>query len=425
MQDVTSARLTALAAKVLDAPAARPPVERLFSIWEITSWILPVAPEHFRRVLAAAPHLPQGNTGTEGGTRWFSQTDLAVLRSHFASGPRGARYRPALSPDARAPLVTMTGPLGVMGRTTCLLHLAVAGALCGYRILVIEGDPAGLLRHTLPAPVDFGGHRSTGQGLLSLIARSAAEHLLRLNQMRLDRGDAPQPMDEGLTGALNLASADLIRPSLWPGLDVMALPVEAMLGDVQIAGWRQGLRGWQPGGALATALDRDGIRQRYDLILCDTPRGLGPLALSLLTSADVLLAPLPLQDGALARLGAGLQALASATALIEAEAQTAARALGQTAAPQVWQRLWVLPNRAGADAAHQMAGFAAKLGEALLPTPLPEVDAVARGQGAQLYDLDYRVLGRLTYAPMRQACDAAWRGLATALFADQGFAAKP
>ena len=55
----------------------------------------------------------------------------------------------------------------------------------------------------------------------------------------------------------------------------------------------------------------------------------------------------------------------------------------------------------------QIAGFAAKLGAALLPTPLPEVAAVASGQVAQAYDLDYRQMGRLAYAPLRTACDAA------------------
>jgi len=39
------------------------------------------------------------------------------------------------------------------------------------------------------------------------------------------------------------------------------------------------------------------LRSRYDLILCDTPRGLGPLALSALASADVLLAPVSLKEG--------------------------------------------------------------------------------------------------------------------------------
>ena len=420
MDDVTPALLANLAVAVQAGQTTTTPAPRLFSIWEITSWILPMAPEHFRRVLAAAPHLPQGTAGAEGGTRRFTATDLTALRHHFASGPRQARYQPPRLPGSPAPvvapIVALTGPMGATGRTTSLLHLAVGAALCGYRILVIESDPAGT---TDLAP-------ATGQGALSLMARSAAEHLRRLNEARLDRGDAPQPMDEALAAALGLTVDDLIQPTLWPGLDVMAMSPAALQGDLLIAGWRQRLRGWHPGPALGLALNQAGLRQRYDLILCDTARGLGPLAMALLTSADMLLAPLPLQEGALGRLGTGLAELAAASALMQAEAQGAARALGQTAPGQVWQRLWVLPIRAGADAPQRMAGFVAKLGgklgAALLPTPLPEVEAVATGQVPHLYDLDYRRMGRLTYAPLRQACDAACQATIQAL---TGFAAKP
>ncbi|MEO8242347.1 MAG: AAA family ATPase [bacterium] len=405
------AQRAACAEPAPDAPL--PP--RQISIWEITSWILPMAPEHLRRVLAADPTLPQGSAGAEGGTRWFSQADLTPLRSHFAQGPRKARYLPPRPATAKAPLIALTGPLGAMGRSTALLHLATAAALSGYRILVIDGDPAGTLGHALPGPVE---DRPTAQGVLSLIARSAARHLRRLNEARLDRGEAPQPMDEVLNAALTLTTADLIRPSRWPGLDVLPAAPALLQADLQIAAWQQASRSWHPGRALAQALDEDGTGQRYDLILCDTPRGLGPLALSLLTSAEVLLAPLPLRDHGLTRMATGLQALADATGQIDAQARQTARALGQATQPgQTWQRLWVLPNRAGPDAARLLAGFAAKLGDAMLPTALPEIAAVAEARVAQFYDLDYRSLGRLAYAPQREACDAAWRGVAEALAA--------
>jgi len=397
-----------------------PQAERLVSIWEITSWILPMAPEHFRRVLAATPSLPQGTAGAEGGTRWFTPDDLAALRAHFATGRSKARYLP--NRRARAPLITLSGPLGAMGRSTALLHIATACALSGHRILVIDGDPAGSLGRslgsTLPGHGD-GAEGRFGAGVLSLIARAAARHLRRLNEGRLDRGEAPQPMDAVLNAALTLGADDLIRPTAWPGLDVMAAPPALMQADLQIAGWRASLRSWSPGQALAAALEEEGLRQRYDLILCDTPRGMGPLALSLLISADVLLAPLPLQEADLGRLGAGLQALGQAAARDEAEAQQTARALGQTAPGQRWQRLVVLPTRAGEGAARQMAGFAAKLGDTLLPTPFPEVEAIAKGHAAQLYDLDYRQIGRLAYAPLREACDAAARGITSSVLAFQ------
>ena len=40
---------------------------RLFSTWEITRYLIPVAAAHFRRVLRQNPNLPQGRSETEGG----------------------------------------------------------------------------------------------------------------------------------------------------------------------------------------------------------------------------------------------------------------------------------------------------------------------------------------------------------------------
>lgn len=227
-------------------------------------------------------------------------------------------------------------------------------------------------------------------------------------------------MDGVLSAALGLHAADLIRPTLWPGLDLLPAGAGLMQADLQIGRWRMAQARWQPWRAVAEALDSDGLRSRYDLILCDTGRGLGPLALSMLASADVLLAPLPLHasaphNGALSGLGAGLRALAQALNAVQSEAQITAQALGQTAQPTQWRKLAVLPIRGGQDSAAVLAGYAAQLGPALLPCPLPEIPQIVEGQVAQFYDLDYRAVGRLIYAPQREAIEAAWRSLADLL----------
>ena len=71
---------------------------RLFSTWEITRYLIPVAPAHFRRVLRANPTLPQGRTETEGGAKWFTLDEVLRLRAHFAA--EGSRAKPYL-PGAR------------------------------------------------------------------------------------------------------------------------------------------------------------------------------------------------------------------------------------------------------------------------------------------------------------------------------------
>lgn len=410
---IDPAQLTAFAASC-QTESPPPPAARLLSIWEITSWILPMAPEHLRRVLAADPNLPQGQAGTDGGTRWFTPAEVATLRAHFAQGPRRARYQPQL--PATAPLVVLAQPLGQAGRSRAAQDLASAAALAGWRVLLIDAAPEGHLAR------DLGCAPAPGAGLLSLLAKSAGQHLRRANEARLDRGEPPLPMPDLLAEAQGQSAADLIRPSRWPGLEVLAAQ-DLLQADAQIAGWQMQMRGWRPGQALMAICQDEGLRRRYDLILLDPGRGLGPLALTALVAADLLLAPLPLQQGALARLGAGLAGLAAAGAALQAEAQMTARALGQTAAPLPWQRLLVLPmgiSTLGSSgigpAENLLPGFAAKLGElpagaVLLPNGLP-------ASPAPLYDLDYRDLGRQSYTPLREAGEAAWQGLAAQLVAE-------
>ena len=388
------------------AAAAGP--ARLFSIWEITSWSLPMAPEHLRRVLAAHPDLPQGQAGSEGGTRWFSAADIARLRTHFAGPTQRPRWLPRRPETARAPLITLAQPLGRAGRSRAGLTLAVGAALSGWRVLLIEADPAGSLAPVL-------GCDGAGDGVLSILAREAAQTLRRLNEGRFNRGEVPLPVDDLLARAQGLRLSSLIRPTRWPGLDLLAPAVLGLaetdlasglaLADLRIGDWRQMLRGWQPWGALARALDEgaSSLRAGYDLILCDPGPGLGPLALSMLASADVLLAPLP--PGGADRLAKGLESLGTAMALVQTEAQMTARALGTPAPDMGWRSLAVLPMGAGAPALPP--GFAAKPGVHLLPAALPDSPLPA----AHLYDIDYRSLGRLAYAPLRAGTEAALAGL--------------
>lgn len=407
-------------------PAAA--TSRDVSIWEITTWILPMTPEHLRRVLGQTPALPQGRAGTDGGTRWFTLTEVEILRQHFTRVAarhtgRGKLHGPLRPAGARAPLIAVAGPLGRTGRSSTVLHLACAAALAGYKVLVLDADPAGRLATQLGATRGSTRGTTRGAGLtpgadptvLPLIARSCGVHLRQINVGRMDRGEPPLPMDEAIATALEQDVTALIRPTAWPGLDVIAAAPDLLLADSQMAAWRSTSRSWHPAKALATALDREGLRDRYDLILCDTGRGLGPLVLSVLTSADVLLIPRATadavrQDGT--QRNDGLAPLARTLQLQEAEAAMTARALGQPAVPFGWRRSVVLPIRSAPETG-AIAGD--QLGLAVLPHPLPYVPQVANGQAAHLYALDYRDTGRLIYAPLRDACDAAWRGVAAVL----------
>lgn len=276
------------------------------------------------------------------------------------------------------------------------LHLAIAGALAGLRVLVIDGDPSGTL-----GP-DLGVNNSTAS-LLPLVARSAGQHLRHINEGRLDRGDAPLPMDPRLSLALQPNPAPLIFPSHWHGLDVLPAGPDLMQADLVIGGWQRALPRWQPRRALLDAIQADGLRHRYDLILCDTGRGLGPLAITLLTAADVLLAPL--KPGAAPDLAAGLDALAAAVRDMDASDQITAQALGQSHSPIAWRRLAILPTCMPVGSPLQITL------SATLPAALPEVRQVAEGKARNLYDMDYRSIGRVAYAPLRDAAEMASRAV--------------
>ncbi|MEM9836658.1 MAG: hypothetical protein AAF828_09160 [Bacteroidota bacterium] len=69
MMDLTSRGMTETGEKQL----------RLFSTWEITKYLIPVAQAHFRRVLKTNPTLPQGKSETDGGAKWFRELQSSQL----------------------------------------------------------------------------------------------------------------------------------------------------------------------------------------------------------------------------------------------------------------------------------------------------------------------------------------------------------
>ena len=171
-----------------------------------------------------------------------------------------------------------------------------------------------------------------------------------------------------------LSAHSLSVPYLIPAPPLMAA-------DLQIGRWR-----WRrPAATLARRLRKRWQRRLASplCLSCAHRAQLGLLALSMLASADVLLAPLPLAPGALRSLSAGLEALARALSAMQTEVQITAQALGQTALPLQWRRLAVLPTRARQDAAALLASYAAKLGPVLLPAALPEIPQIANGTTSQ------------------------------------------
>src|SRR6056297_2793559 len=194
-----------LAARGLDEAGAKS--LRRFSTWEITKYLIPVAQAHFRRVLRQNRDLPQGMTETEGGAKWFTFDEVLRLRAHFAAEGSKSKgylaYRPAGLP---AKIAAVANFKGGVGKTSTAAHLAMSAALDGYRVLVIDLDSQGSMTSI------FGGLvADEWQTVFPMLARHYGEHLREENRRRLDRGDAPQSLDETLDEALKLSAGDLVR----------------------------------------------------------------------------------------------------------------------------------------------------------------------------------------------------------------------
>ena len=107
-------------------------VLRKFSTWEITRYLIPVAPAHFRRVLRANPGLPQGTSEQQGSAKWFTLDEVLALRDHFAAeGSKTKEYRPYRPEGQPAKIVAVANFKGGVSKTATATHLAMSAALDG------------------------------------------------------------------------------------------------------------------------------------------------------------------------------------------------------------------------------------------------------------------------------------------------------
>ena len=179
---------------------------RLFSTWEITRYLIPVAQGHFRRVLKQKPDLPQGRSETAGGAKWFTLDEVLRLRAHFAAeGSKAKNYLPYRPKGQPAKMVAVANFKGGVGKTSTAAHLAMSAALDGYKVLVIDLDSQGSMTSI------FGGRvEDEWQTVFPLLARHYASYLRSDNQRRLDRGEPPIPLDDTLSAALDVTAQSLI-----------------------------------------------------------------------------------------------------------------------------------------------------------------------------------------------------------------------
>ncbi|MBV1863469.1 MAG: AAA family ATPase [Rhodobacteraceae bacterium] len=379
-------------------------VLRMFSTWEITKYLIPVATPHFRRVLKANPDLPQGRSETEGGAKWFTLDEVLRLRGHFASeGSKAKEYAPYRPKGMKAKITAVANFKGGVGKTSTAAHLAMSAALDGYKVLVIDLDSQGSMTSI------FGGQvEDEWNTVFPLIARDYATALQIENRRRADRGEAPQPLDETLNDALGITAQDVIQKTHWPNIDLIGAQLNLYWAEFQIPVWRMGVRGWKLWDALTEALERDGVLDAYDVVFLDTPPALGYLTINGLSAADILLVPLGASFLEFDSTGRFFDMLHSTFQSIEEGENMAARALGRPEVHFEWDAVRTVITRFDGAQQGDLAGLMqAYLGRFMSPFR-QDYTALIGQAGEQvngIYEADYRDFNRETYARGRETFD--------------------
>ncbi|MBU2867446.1 AAA family ATPase [Pacificibacter marinus] len=377
---------------------------RLFSTWEITRYLIPLATPHFRRVLRSNPDLPQGSSETDGGAKWFTLDEVLKLRAHFAAeGSKSKEYVPYRPKGLPAKIVAVANFKGGVGKTSTAAHLAMSAALDGYKVLVIDLDSQGSMTSI------FGGKVEDEWGtVFPLLARHYATHQRQANQSRMDRGEAPVPLDETLTEALKIKAQDVIQSTHWPNIDLIGAQLNLYWSEFQIPVWRMQGRGWKLWDALTDVLEADGVLDDYDIVFLDTPPALGYLTINGLAASDILLVPLGASFLEFDSTGRFFDMLHSTFQSIEDGENMAARALGREELNFEWDAVrTVITRYDGAQQGELGSLMQAYLGKTLSPHR-QDFTALIGQAGEQvngIYEADYRDFNRETYARGRQTFD--------------------
>ena len=380
---------------------------RLFSTWEICRYLIPVAQGHFRRVLKANPDLPQGRSESRGGAKWFTLDEVLALRAFFGrEGSRAKNYLPFRPEGLPAKMLAVANFKGGVGKTSTAAHLAMSAALDGYRVLVIDLDSQGSMTSI------FGGKvADEWQTVFPLLARHYGEHLRIQNQRAVDRGDAPQPLDETLAEAMEMRAGDLVQTTHWPNIDLIGAQLNLYWAEFQVPVWRMQARGWKLWDALGDRLAADGMLERYDMVILDTPPALGYLTINGLSAADILLVPLGASFLEFDSTGRFFDMLATTFRSIEDGENVAARALGRPETAFEWDAVRALITRYDSS---QQAELAALMQSYLGPVLSPHRQGTTAliGQAGEqvqgIYEADYRDFNRETYARGRETFDATY-----------------
>lgn len=375
---------------------------RRFSVWEITKYLIPVAPAHLRRVLKANPDLPQGEG--EAGAKWFTLDEVLALREHFATeGSASKQYRPWRPAGLPAKICAVANFKGGSGKTTTCAHLAMAAALDGYRVLVIDLDSQASMTSILGGSVE-----DEWKTVFPLIAKDYAKAVQAENQVRMARGEPALPLDETLTESLQVSSRNLIQKTHWPNIDLIGAQLNLYWAEFQIPVWRMGLRTWPLWDALGNFLADEGVLENYDIVFLDTPPALGYLTINSLAAADILLVPLGASFLEFDSTGRFFDMLYATFSSIEEGENAQRRQLGLPEVKFEWDVVRAIITRFDAAQQTDLANVIQAYFGDFMNAYRQEYTALVGQAGEQvngIYEADYRDFNRDTYLRGREAFD--------------------
>ncbi|MBO9412647.1 MULTISPECIES: AAA family ATPase [unclassified Ruegeria] len=375
---------------------------RRFSIWEITKYLIPVAPAHLRRVLKANPELPQGEG--EAGSKWFTLEEVISLRNHFAAGGVSTKeylpYRPEGMP---AKVVAVANFKGGVGKTSTAAHLAMSAALDGYKVLVVDLDSQGSMTSILGGRV-----ADEWQTVFPLIAKDYARAVQEENRVRSAAGQPEIALDETLEEAMKTSPKDVIQKTHWPNIDLIGAQLNLYWAEFQIPVWRMGLRSWPLWDGLTNFLEDEGVLNDYDIVFLDTPPALGYLTINALAAADILLVPLGASFLEFDSTGRFFDMLYTTFASIEDGENAALRAAGLPELKFEWDVVRAIITRFDASQQTDMANVIQAYFGDFMNAYRQDFTALVGQAGEQvngIYEADYRDFNRETYVRGRETFD--------------------
>ena len=375
---------------------------RKFSMWEVTRYLLPIASAHLRRVLKAHPELPQGEG--DSNSRYFTLEEVLQLRDFLArEGSASKEYRPWRPAGLPAKICAVTNFKGGSGKTTTCAHLAMAAALDGYRVLVLDLDSQASMTSLLGGQV-----QDEWQTVFPLIARDYARAVAAENELRALRGEAALALDETLTEALSVSSRNLIQKTHWPNIDLIGAQLNLYWAEFQIPVWRMGLKSWALWDAIGNFLQEDGLLDEYDIVFLDTPPALGYLTINSLAAADILLVPLGASFLEFDSTGRFFDMLYSTFASIEEGENAQRRIAGLPEMRFEWDVVRAIITRFDANQQTDLANVIQAYFGDFMTAYRQEFTALVGQAGEQIngiYEADYREFNRDTYLRGREAFD--------------------